>query len=264
VAPAFYLLAFAGLLVALARPKAEATVTIKKSSVMLLTDRSGSMAATDVGGSRIDAVKRASNLFLDKVPNSVQTGLMSFNHEVQLLQSPTLDHARLRTEIAELKPGGSTAAGDALASALSVLRPKNLPKGTKQVPASIILMSDGKSVRGQDPLPVARAAGKAGIKIYTIALGTPTGTLTSTKDGKTRTQAVPPDQSEMSQIAKLSGGEAFTAPTAEALSQAYAKLGATVAKRKQPKEITSEVAGASLLLLVAGAGASLVLFGRLP
>lgn len=275
IGPAAYLLALAALLIAAARPQAKVPVKIQKASVMLVTDRSGSMAADDVQGGRIAAVKSAAGVFLDRVPDDVRTGLIAFNQDVQVLQSPTTDKAAVRAQLQTLEPGGSTATGDALFRALAVLRPPTPPNSTDQgngdqsaeakgpAPAAIILLSDGKSVRGQDPLVVAEAAKKSGVKIYTIALGTDQGQLRSQRaDGTERVQSVPPDRETMQRIAEISGGESFDAPTAEALDRVYEQLGRQVATRKEPREVTVAFAGGALALLLVGAGASLALVGR--
>lgn len=279
IGPAAYLVALAALLIAAARPQAKVSVKVEKASVMLVTDRSGSMSATDVAGGRMAAVKRAANLFLDRVPSDVRTGLVAFNQDVQVLSSPTTDKDALRAQLSTLEPGGSTAAGDALSRALAVLTQGAPDQAsadgtstdgtgagatkTKRPPAAIILLSDGKSVRGLDPVAVAQQAKKAGVKIYTVSLGTDQGTLTTKKrDGTTRVQQVPPDRQTMAQIAQTSGGEAFSAPTAKALDQVYEQLGRQVATRKEPREVTVAFAGGALILLLAGAGASLALVGR--
>jgi Ca-activated chloride channel family protein len=263
IGPAFYLLAFTALLIAIARPQAMATVKVNQASVMLVTDRSGSMRSSDVPGGRLAAAKTAGNTFLDQVPSDLKTGLIAFNQVVQLLQTPTTDRTTVRTELNQLTPAGSTATGDALQRALDVLRPAN--QTGKPAPAAIILLSDGKSVRGRDPVPVAEAAGKAGVKIYTIALGTDDGVLETTrKDGTTRTQPVPPDRTTMEAIAKASGGQSFDAATAASLKQVYEQLGKQVAEKREKREITAGFAGGSLILLVLGAGMSLGLLGRLP
>ena len=116
-----------------------------------------------------------------------------------------------------------------------------------------------------DATNMAREAAKAGVKIYTVALGTDQGVLRTTrKDGSIREQPVPPDRETLSQVAKISGGEAFDAPDAAALDRVYEQLGRQVAEKKEVREITAGFAGGSLLLLVLGAGASMALLGRLP
>ncbi len=263
LAPLLYLLAFAVLLVAVARPQATATVKVERAAVMLVTDRSGSMLADDVAGGRMEAAKGAASRFLQAVPEDVRVGLIGFSHEVELLQTPTTERARVEDELRALDPGGSTAAGEALARALRVLRPEG-DTGTPP-PGAIILLSDGESVRGRDPVAVARLAAQEDVKIHTVALGTDDGVLrTARPDGSVREQAVPPDRETLRQIAEVSGGEAFDAPDAASLARVYEQLGSQVAEREETREITAPLAGGALLLLALGAGAALLLTGRLP
>jgi Ca-activated chloride channel family protein len=269
VGPAAYLLALTVLLIAAARPQVNVRVKVQHASVILVTDRSGSMAARDVQGGRIAAVKRAASLFLDRVPVGVSTGLIAFNHEVQVLQSPTTDADAVRAQLQTLTPAGSTATGDALARALALLRPAaaastdGATAARKPPPGTIILLSDGTSVRGQDPTAVAAQAKRAGVTISTVALGTDTGVLRSTKaDGTERVQRVPPDREAMRQIAAISGGRHFDAPTARDLDAIYQQLGRQVATRRERREATVAFAGGALVLLLVGAGTSLALIGR--
>lgn len=261
VGPFAYLLAAVALVFAVARPEHSVAVPVEQAAVMLVTDVSGSMRATDVAPSRMEAAKGAALQFLDDVPRDVRVGAIAFNHRVRLLSGPTTDRQRLRRVTEELTARGSTAAGDALAAALRILRPGG--DRAKPTPAAIVLLSDGESVRGQDPLPIAEAAGKAGVRIFTIALGTDDGTLTSQRaDGSVKTEPVPPDRDTLRKIAELSGGKAFDAPDATALRSAYEELGSSVATEPGKKESTPVVVAAAMALLLAGAGASLVLVGR--
>jgi Ca-activated chloride channel family protein len=141
-----------------------------------------------------------------------------------------------------MTPSGGTATGDALATSLAMTR-----SAGERTPGAIVLLSDGKATHGRDPLPVAEEARRLRIPIYTVALGTPQGTLPNG-------DAVPPDTATLEQIARRSGGEAFTASEAEALSAVYERLGSEVAMKQQPREVTAAFAGfAALALLVAGA-----------
>jgi Ca-activated chloride channel family protein len=54
---AFHALALAGLLLALARPHATTAVEAERATVVVLTDRSGSMQATDVAPTRLVAAR---------------------------------------------------------------------------------------------------------------------------------------------------------------------------------------------------------------
>ena len=137
-------------LVALAKPQATMAVPTEQARVMIVTDHSGSMQATDVKPNRLTAAKTAASTFLDEVPEDVRVGAIAFNQNADVLQSPTRDHEAVKEAVQAIKPAGSTATGDAITAALKDLEGK--------APAAIVLLSDGKSVRGSDP--VDRRAGR--------------------------------------------------------------------------------------------------------
>jgi Ca-activated chloride channel family protein len=258
-----YGIAIAALLVALARPHVKVRVPIEQATVVLVTDRSGSMTATDVPPTRLDAARRAANTFIDTVPDKIRVGAVAFNHTAQVLASPTVDHALVRAKINDVRAAGSTATGDAINAALALIRGSRKPGTTNPPPSAIVLLSDGKSVRGTDPLQAADAAKKAKVPIYTVALGTAGGTITSKRaDGTTRQVPVPPDPQTLSQVAQRSGGQSFEVADAERLQQVYERLGSQVATERRSREVTSLFAGAALALMAIAAGASLRWFGR--
>ena len=260
---AVYGVALIVLLVALAKPQATVAVAIERASIMLTTDYSGSMESTDVAPTRLAAARAAANDFLDKVPDSVRVGLVSFNQAARLVESPTTDREAIRTAIAGLQPSGGTATGEALAVSLTALAAETDDAGVR-VPSAIVLLSDGKSVRGRPPSQLATRAKELKIPIYTVALGTPTGTITVQKpDGTSETKAVPPDPLEMQRVAALSGGRAFTADNLEKLSTVYEQLGSRIGYRKEQRELTAAFSGGALALLAAGALLSLHWFRRL-
>jgi Ca-activated chloride channel homolog len=260
---AVYGIAIAALLFALARPQVKVRVPIEQATVVLVTDRSGSMTATDVPPNRLEVARRAANTFLDTVPKKIRVGAVAFNHTAQVLAAPTIDHAEVRAKINDVRAAGSTATGDAINAALALIRGSRKPGAKNPPPSAIVLLSDGKSVRGSDPLEAADAAKKAGVPIYTVALGTANGTITSTRpDGTTRQVPVPPDPETMTQVAQRSGGESFEVADAERLQQVYERLGSQVATEKRTREVTSLFAGGALLLIAVGAAASLRWFGR--
>jgi Ca-activated chloride channel family protein len=242
-----YGVALAALLVALAKPQATVAVATEQARVMIVTDRSGSMLAEDVAPNRLAAAKRAASTFLDAVPDKVRVGAVAFNQKAEVLQSPTRDHDAVREAIRSIKPAGTTATGDAIKAALDAI------KG--DAPAAIVLLSDGKSVRGSDPLEAARDAKDRKIPIYTVALGTAQGTIDGGKP-------VPPDPQTLAQVAKLTGGAAFTAGDVEKLDQVYDRLGSQVATEKRKLEVTNLFAGGSLALIVLSALTSIRWFGR--
>jgi Ca-activated chloride channel family protein len=254
-APALAAIALAGLLTALARPQVSVAVPAEQASIVLAMDHSGSMQATDVAPSRLEATVAAGEAFLDEVPREVKVGGVVFDHRAEAVQGPTTDRAALRQALREaMRPSGGTATGDALATSLAMLRTQ--ARGEDRPPAAVVLLSDGAATHGRDPLPVADEARAMGVPVYTVALGTPEGTL---PDG----ERVPPDADALRAIAERSGGEAFTAEQADALSAVYERIGSRVATEQQDREVTAAFAGAALLLLATGSGLSLLWFRRL-
>ena len=240
--------AVAALLVALAKPQTTIAVPTEQARVMIVTDRSGSMLATDVAPNRLAAAKKAAGTFLDAVPDKVRVGAVAFNQKAEVLQSPTRDHDAVREALQSIKAAGTTATGDAINASLSDL--------TGKAPAAIVLLSDGKSVRGSDPLAAADEAKQRKIPIYTVALGTSTGTI----NGST---PVPPDPQTLAQIAQRTGGRSFSAADVKSLDQVYKRLGSQVATEKRKQEVTSFFAGGGLALMLVSALSSVAFLGRL-
>jgi Ca-activated chloride channel homolog len=263
---AAYALALAALVIALARPATTVAVPDERASIMLVTDISGSMQATDVSPSRLVAARDAAKEFLDAVPRQIRVGAMAFNQRPQALSVPTTDRTVVRAALERLKPSGGTATGDALNAALTVLSRQRGADGSKNPPPSaIVLLSDGASVRGADPVEIARKAAELKIPIYTIALGTDEGTIQAPgANGQTETRRVPPDRDAMAQVAQISGGQTFATTDADALSAVYEKLGSQVGTKMEERQTTAWWAGGAIALMAVGAAFSLAWFGRLP
>ena len=136
------------------------------------------------------------------------------------MQGPASNHAVARSLIDSLSADGGTDTGDALQLALQLLQGGN----AKHPPAAIVLLSDGAANAGPDPVAVAQAAKKDHIPIYTVALGTAGGVLQS-PDPFQPNVPVPPDPQLMQAIARVSGGRAFNARSADELSSIYKNLG---------------------------------------
>jgi Ca-activated chloride channel homolog len=262
-----FLVAMIVLIAAAARPQRTIATPIERASIMLATDVSGSMTATDVQPNRLVAAKQAARAFLEKVPARVNVGVMAFNQTPTVLASPSTDREEARDAIAKMTPSGGTASGEAIATAVTALRnnPKSQSNPDEQPPpAAIVLLTDGKSTSGRSAIAAARSAGSAGVRVYTVALGTQTGTITvPRKDGTSETRPVPPDPDALRQIAEAAGGKSFSAESTAGLSEVYEKLGSQLGHKNKKREITAEFAGGGLALLLLGGVMSLGWFGRL-
>jgi Ca-activated chloride channel family protein len=292
--PVLYLGAIAALLIGLARPTMIVPVPREDATVILAMDVSGSMRATDVSPTRLDAARASALTFIEQLPENVRVGIVSFASEPVTLVSPTADRAQLKAAIAGLTARDGTAMGDALMQVLDIAEkiqaddaetpdataspgattapdasgaptlPTDEPSNEPLVAA--ILLSDGANSVGEtEPLDAAARAKTMGVPIYTIALGTPTGTVQVRDDlGQLHTLDVPPDTETLQQIATTTGGTSFDAPTAEDLKSVYANLQSRVGYTEERQEVTFALVAAGLLLVVVGAGLSAVWFGRLP
>ena len=261
------LLALTALLIAVARPERTVAADRREATVMLVTDSSGSMLATDVAPNRLAAAKEAARTMIRRLPRDFRLGLVSFGSQAEMLVEPTTDRQRVQLALTALEVEGTTAMGDGLALGLDAARvpvPDGLG-GTRRLPAALVLLSDGASVRGADPIDVAQRAKKLGVRVYAVALGTPEGVLETTRpDGSVRREPVPPDTLTLREIARDTGGRYFNAPDARRLESIFAGLGTRLSKRPEKQEVTAAFAGGGLLLLLGGMAVSLLRGGRLP
>jgi Ca-activated chloride channel homolog len=238
---------------AFAKPERTVHVPVEKASVVLVTDESGSMQADDVSPSRLQAAQSAARSFLDEAPKQLLVGFAGFASSVETNLSPTTDRTSVKAAIDQLQADGGTATGDALTTALDQLAARKGSDG-KTAPAAIVLLSDGATTDGTDPLTAAARAKQLGIPVYTVALGTDGGTV-STPDG--RSVSVPPDAATLQQIATTSGGRAYSAADADTLDGVYRTLGSKIGTRAEKRETTVAFVAGGLVLLLGGFGASL-------
>ena len=129
----------------------------------------------------------------------------------------------------------------------------------------IVLLSDGYSTTGAEPLEVARRARELRVPINTVALGTSAATVTlSDRLGTTRNVRVPPDRRTLRRVAQITGGQYFGAADQEKLNDVYKRLGSRIGFRQEKREVTAAFAGGGLALMLAGGLLSMMWFGRLP
>ncbi len=282
VPAAFFLAALALLAIAAARPHAERQIPVEEATVMLVVDVSGSMNATDVAPTRMEAAKQASHVFLDVVPEDFRVGVISFEANVRLEHPPDRDRDAAATAVDRLQAEGGTAIGDALMFALSVLDDPERhggepvpPDGENgagaagegdEAPGAVLFMTDGYNTAGvADPMEAGRVAASRGVPVYTVAFGTEDGVVdVFDSEGRLRRVPVPPDEETMRQIADVTGAETFTAVTGEELSSVYEDVGTRIGSDVERHEVTWAFAASALLILLAGGSLSLFWFNRFP
>jgi Ca-activated chloride channel family protein len=301
VPPVLYLAAIAALVVGLARPTMVVPVPREDATVILAIDVSGSMQATDVAPSRLDAARSAARDFVEQLPEGIRVGVVAFASRAVTLVSPTADREPVETALDGLEALDGTAMGDGLmqlldlaeaiqvadeeaatpdaggpdASAVPDVSPapdaSSPPDGAgdpaDEAPlVAGILLSDGaNSVGVAEPLDAAQRAAELNVPIYTIALGTADGQVTVRDEaGQPVTLDVPPDTETLAQIAEVTGASAFDAPSAADLAAVYDSLSSRIGTIDEEREVTAWFAAAALALIVVAAGASVLWFGRLP
>ena len=283
IPPILLLLALTSLCLALARPHVSTSVLKDQATVILVIDVSGSMQATDVKPTRLQAAQEAARSFLEHAPKGLRVGLIAFAGEPEVATPPTTDHKLVLQGLDDIGafPGfGGTAIGDALAEAVrlgqqAVQAPPKPPGQTiadvipaavqTKSPVSILFLSDGSQTRGTlQPLEGASRAKEAGIPVYTFALGTPGGTLKRGFGPFARTIPVPPDPTTLKAIADQTGGQFLAATKAAPLKAAYSKLGTKLGTVPGRTEVTYKFLGAAALLLLAAGLLSALWAPRLP
>ena len=257
VPPALLLAALAALAVGMARPQVYVTAERKQGTVVLALDRSGSMLAQDVDPDRMTASRKAAQSFVKNLPSGFAVGVVSFSDSADAISAPSREKAGAQRAIAAIRAGGGTAIGDALERSLGLLGVTSATKPGAGKGRAILLLSDGSNTQGVDPSAATAVAKRAGVPIYTIALGTPDGVVDLRALGQgTGTIPVPPDPEALKAIARETGGESFTALDESNLKKVYDRIGTRVSSTKEQKEVTFVVAGAAALLLLAAAGSS--------
>jgi Ca-activated chloride channel family protein len=282
---ALFLLALAALCVAVARPRVHRLVPRERATTILVVDASRSMESHDIKPSRLGAAKDAVRTFLERVPKRMRVGLIVFAGEAQVAAPPTTDRDLVRESVADMdrfSGFGGTAIGDALAAAAELgvqavadgnasLAAADTRSGPTHGLVSILFLSDGAQTRGTLlPLQGADRAKAAGIPVYTVALGTPHGTIDFGGGGGfgggdfNGPRRVPPDPDTLKAIAQRTDGRFFAARSADSLQAAYEKLGSRLGRTPGRSEVTFAFLAAAAVLLTAGGLLSARWSPRLP
>jgi Ca-activated chloride channel homolog len=264
------LLALTTAATAVARPRAHLHVNEENATIVLVVDVSGSMRATDVKPSRLDAAVIAMRTFIDKVPKRYKVGLVAFSSTSEILQEPTTDREAILRALSYLAPQAATALGDGLTMATKLVVDTLAKAGIqhetgKFLPGAVVLESDGAQNRGvETPLQAARYAKFYGVRIYGVAFGTPTGNVCFGFGLYQQCVNVAPDPAAVNLVAKVTGGRSYTAQTANQVLNVYRDLGTSLGRKVENREITSWFAAAAAVLLLGAVALSRLWSAPLP
>lgn len=277
--PLCFLLGLIPLCIALARPVADVGVPHWEGTLILTFDVSGSMAATDLDPSRMEAAKAAAIEFVQRQPSTVRIGVVSFSDSGFAIQPPTNDQSVILAAIERLAPERGTSLAYGILTAIdtllvrpeatrvySDLTPTPTPSPTPAPPgsnrgAAIVLITDGENTAPPEPFEAAQLAADRGVRVYPIGIGSPAGAALEVEGFMVHTRL---DEPTLQQIAQLTEGLYFNAANEEDLRTIYDELDPQFAIRTETMEITSILAGAGILLFLIGGTFSLAWFSRLP
>jgi Ca-activated chloride channel family protein len=255
-------LGLATLVVSLAVPSTEVRVPRERATVVMAVDVSLSMQARDIEPDRFRAMQKAAKEFVDVLPERINLGLVSFAGTATTVVPPTTDRAQVAGAIDNLDLAESTAIGEAVFTSLSAIQNFQTSLETAsegEVPARIVLLSDGYNTVGREDTQAIDAARAAGVPVSTIAFGTDYGTLDL--DGET--VPVPVDRATLENIADATGGSYSEAASAAELEQVYADLGSQIGYTTEPQDVSYWFVRAGVLLALVGSVLSLLWTNRL-
>jgi Ca-activated chloride channel family protein len=172
----------------------------------------------------------------------------------------TQDHGSIKDALGSLAPGGGTAIGDAIQVAVAQLASiANSDKSAKQPPVMIVLLTDGTSNTGIQPLDAASQAKQAGIPVEAVGVGQRNQT---TILGGRIVDGV--DESTLQAIASATGGRYFFAADESQLNKIYSDLGSRIGWVTTKLDVTVPVLAFGTIILVLGGLFSLRWFRLLP
>jgi Ca-activated chloride channel family protein len=232
------------------RPIEDARLQVEGIAIQMVLDTSTSMLDEDLSApgrhqTRIDVVKDVFKRFvagdkdqggkLEGRPNDL-IGMIRFAAYADSVCPLTLDHEALLNVLEQTRTvmwlgrdgrwhgnreEDGTAIGDGLALAVERLRDLRRTIGTGEQliinSRVVILLTDGENNQGMlTPLQAGKLAAMHGIKVYTILAGTgqrgPWG------------QRYPVDDSELREIAEITGGRFYRSDNREGLEKVYADI----------------------------------------
>jgi len=293
--PMLFLLALTVMIVSVARPSAVVTLPSQHETVILAIDISGSMRATDVEPSRIAAAQAAARAFVNDQPRHTRIGVVTFAGSAAVAQAPTQNREEILAAIERFQLQRATAIGSGILVSLKAIFPdaefdlrswnprgdslrdsnrgvsldqtrepekpafKPVPPGS-YTSAVIVLLTDGQSNVGPNPIEAARMAAERGVRIFTVGIGTVDGEILRFEGWAMRVRL---DEETLKTIADLTKGEYFYAGTAADLHKIYEALSARLVMETKETEITALFSAAAAVLALTAALLSVMWFNRI-
>ncbi len=174
--------AIALLIVALARPQHGfdlQEVEQRGLDIVVAVDTSKSMLAEDIAPNRLEHAKLAA-LELARAAKADRVGLVAFAGDAFLECPVTTDNTAFEQSVQALDVNSVSLGGTAIAGAIQTAQTAFKEGGGQRV---LVLLTDGEdNVNEAAALAAAQDAAKAGMKIFTIGIGTAEGALLRTTD----------------------------------------------------------------------------------
>lgn len=268
---ALLLLALAAMLVGAARPRALVTVKRENATIVLAVDTSRSMEAIDIRPSRLETVKEVARKFVAQLPDKYRVGVVDFATQASVSAPATRNRGLVDAALARLEPGGGTALGDGIVTAIHVGRAVPREPGERNKPGvvppvSVILFTDGLQEGGEVTAAQAvQQAIQARVPINAAVVGSPYGIITVPRvGGFNQFIRVPADPSEVKTIARLTHGHFYVGPRTANLSQVYRELKSRIGTTHKRSELSFAFALGAVGFLLAGASLSATWLRRVP
>jgi Ca-activated chloride channel homolog len=302
VPPLLFLLALALLLVSLARPQAKLSLPSQQQTVILAMDVSGSMRATDVEPSRLEAAQAAARGFVEAQPAHTRIGVVAFAGTALLVQTPTRSREDVIDAIDRFQLQRGTATGSGLLVSLATLFPDDgltleglqaagegkgaRPLSSREQDRESSRDPDKRADKPADVTPVPpgsysqaliilltdgqRTTGPDPLMVAKMAADRGVRVYTvgvGTKEGgviafEGWSVHVKLDEETLKTISTMTQGEYFYAGTATDLKKVYQTLNTRIVMETRQTEVTAFAAAAALVLLVLSAGLSVLWFHR--
>lgn len=157
---------------------------------------------------------------------------------------------------------GTTTGADGLLNGTATEPPaKHMPvEPGSYESAVVILLTDGATTTGPDPIAAGRVAGDYGVKVFTVGFGSASGDVVDFGGRSMRAQL---DATTLQAIADATEGEYYEATSAADLAGVYDSLSTRLISEKKLTEIAFIFAGVGALLAMAAAALSMLWFGRI-